>query len=174
MIPPYVRRNAPHLSIVAVVAAACLVGCGAPSRQDELTVRRVIDGDTVQLRDGRMVRYLGIDTPEVRRREGNRWVVDPEPMSREATALNRALVQGRAVRLEYDAQTHDRFDRLLAYVYVFDTGGGEIMVNAALLREGLAEVLIIPPNGKYADEFRALAEEARRARRGLWGTHYED
>ncbi len=173
MIPPRVHYSALRLPAVAVVAAACLVGCG-PSLPDEPTVRRVIDGDTVQLRDGRLVRYLGIDTPEVRRREGTRWVVDPEPMSREATAFNRALVEGRVVRLEYDARTHDRFDRILAYVYVSDTGGGEVMVNAALLREGLAELLIIPPNVKYTDEFRALAEEARRARRGLWGEHYED
>lgn len=170
---PRVHDFAWRLSAVAVVAAACLVGCGL-SRSDDTTVRRVIDGDTVQLRDGRMVRYLGIDTPEVRRREGTRWVVDPEPMSREATAFNRALVEGRVVRLEYDAKTHDRFDRILAYVYVSDTEGGEIMVNAALLREGLAELLIIPPNVKYTDEFRAIVEEARRAHRGLWRGHYED
>ena len=173
MTPPYVRNSALRLSAVAVVAAACLVGCG-PSRPDDTTVRRVIDGDTVQLRDGRLVRYLGIDTPEVRRREGSRWVVDPEPMSREATAFNRALVQGRVVRLEYDAKRHDRFDRTLAYVYVSDGEGGEVMVNAALVREGLAELLIIPPNVKYAEEFRALAEEARRARRGLWGRNEEN
>lgn len=173
MILPRVRRSALRLPALAVVAAACLVGC-EPSLPDDTTVRRVIDGDTVQLRDGRLVRYLGIDTPEVRRREGTRWVVDPEPMGHEATAFNRALVEGRVVRLEYDAKTHDRFDRILAYVYVSDIGGDEVMVNAALLREGLAELLIIPPNVKYTDEFRALAEEARRARRGLWGSDYED
>ncbi len=125
---------------------------------------RVIDGDTVELAGGRLVRYLGIDTPEVRRRQGSGWVVDPEPFGVEASAFNRRLVEGRRVSLEYDAQTSDRFGRILAYVYVDD-----VMVNAELLRAGLAEPLIIPPNVEHSEEFRALAEEARREQRGLWG-----
>ena len=140
----------------------------------EAEVRRVVDGDTIELRDGRLVRYIGIDAPESRRRarpgdrewragEGARWVADPEPFAEAATEANRHLVAGRRVRLEYDVQTHDRFGRLLAYVYVGDT-----MVNAQLLREGMAQLLTIPPDVTYAAHFRALAEEAREARRGLW------
>ncbi len=110
-----------------------------------------------------MVRYIGIDTPEVRRKEGERWVFDPEPMAEAATQANKQLVEGKMVRLEYDVQTHDRFGRLLAYVYVGDT-----MVNEELIRQGFAQLLTIPPNVKYAQRFRALAKEARRQRRGLW------
>ena len=128
----------------------------------------MVDGDTVELADGRLVRYLGIDAPEVRRREGDRWVVDPEPMGREATAFNRRLVEGKPVRLEYDVQTHDRFGRLLAYVYVSEPGGSEAMANVELIRAGLAQPLTIPPNVRHAERFRALAEAARRERRGLW------
>lgn len=109
------------------------------------------------------MRYIGIDTPEVRRREGNRWVKDPEPFAQAATAANRDLVEGKAVRLEHDVQSHDRYGRLLAYVYV-----GETMVNEELLRLGMAQLLTIPPNVKYVERFRAIAQEARRARRGLW------
>ncbi|MBI1991896.1 MAG: thermonuclease family protein [Candidatus Omnitrophica bacterium] len=130
----------------------------------EAAVRRVIDGDTIELADGQLVRYLGVDTPEVRRRAGRRWVVDPEPFGQAATHANRRLVEGKTVRLEYDVQTHDAYGRLLAYVYV-----GDEMVNAKLLAEGHAQPLTIPPNVRYAERFRALAEEARRARRGLWG-----
>ena len=72
-------------------------------------MQRVIDGDTVQLTDGRLVRYVGIDTPEVRRRVGETWVLDPEPFAEVAMEANRRLVEGRRVRLEYDVQTHDRF-----------------------------------------------------------------
>lgn len=129
----------------------------------EATVRRVIDGDTIELADGQLVRYLGIDAPEVRRRVGDRWVVDPEPFAKAAMEANRRLVEGKTVRLEYDVQTHDRFGRLLAYVYV-----GDVMVNAELLREGFAQLLTIPPDVKYVERFRALVEEARQERRGLW------
>ena len=117
----------------------------------------------MELSGGQLVRYIGIDTPEVRRKEGERWVVDPEPLGLEAAAFNRQLVAGKRVRLEYDVQTHDRFGRLLAYVYV-----GDVMVNAELLRVGLAQLLTIPPDVKYVDRFRALAEQARRDKRGLW------
>ena len=125
--------------------------------------------------DGRLQRYAGIDAPEVRRREGDRWVVDPEPFGQDATEANKQLVEGKMVRLEYDIQTHDRFGRLLAYAYVSATGGsasggGTVMVNAELLREGLAQPLTIPPNVKYAERFRVLAGEARQGRRGLWKT----
>ena len=126
-------------------------------------VQQVIDGDTVQLGDGQMVRYIGIDAPEVRRHVGGEWVMDPEPFAQAATEANRQLVEGQRVRLEYDAQTHDRYGRLLAYVYV-----GEQMVNEALVADGYAHVLTIPPNVRYAEQFRLLANEARRARRGLW------
>src|SRR5262245_15146104 len=59
---------------------------------------RVIDGDTIQLDGGALVRYIGIDTPESRRRRGDRWISDPEPYAREATEANRRLVEGRALR----------------------------------------------------------------------------
>ena len=124
----------------------------------------------MELDDGRLVRYIGIDAPELRRRIGGRWVMDPEPFAQAATDANVRLVEGRRVRMEYDVRTHDRFGRLLAYVYV-PAGGppGEIMVNEELIRQGFAQLLTIPPDVKHTERFRALVEEARAARRGLWG-----
>jgi micrococcal nuclease len=145
-----------------VLAAGVVGGGGAPP--DEAVVRRVIDGDTIELSDGRLVRYLGIDAPEVRRKVGDQWVVDPEPFGLAATEANRQLVERRRVRLEYDAQRRDRYGRVLAYVYVEDR-----MVNEALVEAGYAQPMTIPPNVRYADRFRILAREARRAGRGLWG-----
>ncbi len=123
----------------------------------------MIDGDTVQLSDGQMVRYIGIDAPETHRREGAHWVDDPQPFGLEATRANQQLVEGQRVRLEYDVETHDRYGRLLAYVY-----RGDRMINATLLEEGDATTLTIPPNVRYAERFRVLAAQARRDGRGLW------
>ena len=147
------------------VAVAATFAC-SPSRATSATegvVRQVIDGDTIELRDGRHVRYIGIDTPETRRRVGERWVEDPEPFAKAATERNRALVEGQVVRLEFDVQPTDRFGRTLAYVYV-----GDAMVNAQLLEEGMAQLLTIPPDVRYVERFTQLAEQARAARRGLW------
>ncbi|MBI4341771.1 MAG: thermonuclease family protein [Candidatus Omnitrophica bacterium] len=135
---------------------------------DRATVARVIDGDTIELTDGRMVRYIGIDTPEVRRRADGRWVEDPEPFGKEATQANAALVRGRVVRLEYDVQRRDRYGRLLAYVYISGPDQREVMVNEELLRVGAAQLLTIPPNVRHVERFRRAVRDARRVGRGVW------
>ncbi len=123
-------------------------------------VAHVIDGDTVQLSDGRLVRYIGIDTPET----GKGYAQTQECYAREATARNRALVAGKDVLLERDVSDTDRYGRLLRYVYVGDT-----FVNAVLVRDGFARARRYPPDTAHADEFAALQERARTQGKGLWG-----
>ena len=157
------RRLSVWLAGIISLLVAVLLRYGISPLPQHALVRRVVDGDTIQLLDGRLVRYIGIDTPELRRREGSRWVMDPEPFALAATEANRRLVEGKTVRLEYDVQPRDRYGRLLAYVYV-----DERMVNAELLETGYAHLLTIPPDVRYAEEFRRLAAGARREHRGLW------
>lgn len=123
---------------------------------------RVVDGDTIEVRvDGEVedLRYIGIDTPES--------VKPGEPVEcfgREASDLNVQLVEGETVRLVYDAERRDVYERLLAYVYVGDT-----FVNAELVRRGYATTLTIPPNDRFAGMLDRLEREASTAGRGLWG-----
>jgi micrococcal nuclease len=72
-------------------------------------------------------------------------------------------VQGERVRLELDVQERDRYQRLLAYVYV-----GETMANAELVRRGFAQVMTVPPNARHQALFSQLEREARQRARGLW------
>lgn len=123
-------------------------------------VVRVLDGDTIDVRiDGviERVRYIGIDTPELRT-DGR-----PECYSTEATVANRSLIAGKRVRLEADEERRDDYDRLLRYVYVGDT-----FVNAELLQGGYARLLFIPPNTREYGDFREIRDEAREEGRGLW------
>jgi micrococcal nuclease len=129
-------------------------------------VVRTVDGDTIHVRLAsgvEKVRYIGIDTPEM-----HHPTRGEQPGGRVATEVNRRLVGNRAVRLEPDVQTRDRYGRLLAYVWVTGADGGEIMVNAELVRLGYAAVLTLPPNVRHAELFRQLAAEAREQHRGLW------
>ncbi len=126
------------------------------------TVERVIDGDTIRVRLGdriETVRYIGVDTPET---------VHPtrgiEPYGLAASEINRILVEGRQVRLEFDVESRDHFGRLLAYVY-----SDSLFVNAELIRQGYAQIMTVPPNVRHADVFLRLQREARQADRGLWG-----
>jgi len=129
----------------------------SPTSTDRVLVSRVIDGDTIELADGRRLRYIGMDTPEM----------DGECYGIEAKEKNRQLVEGRFVRLEKDVSETDRYGRLLRYVWV-DIGFGEFMVNAQLLAEGYAQVSTFPPDVKYVTWFLQLQTEARNAGRGLW------
>lgn len=137
-------------------------------------VIEVLDGDTVVLRSNlgpRIVRLIGIDTPEVAHPEKGR-----EPFGPEASAFTKELLPpGTEVRVELDLEVEDVYGRLLAYLYVGDAEGAwEIdgrryaMVNLEIARSGWATVLTIPPNGVYADLVEAAVAEARRARRGLF------
>jgi micrococcal nuclease len=115
---------------------------------------RVIDGDTIELENGENVRYIGMDTPEMR---------PVEAWAKRATEVNRELVEGEIVRLVLDVEERDRYGRLLAYVYVDDT-----FVNAELVRRGLAQVATYPPNVKHQEHYLKLQREAREEGRGLW------
>lgn len=126
------------------------------------TVKRIIDGDTIELVDGRKVRYIGINTPET---------VDPrrpvECFGKEASEENKRLVDGKTVRLEKDVSQTDTYGRLLRYVYV-SSSSGELFVNDHLVRNGFAYVSTYPPDVKYVEQFRQAQTEAQQSRRGHW------
>ena len=163
------RRALPWLIVFLVVA---LVGGGVVKRgasssdgggDDDGRVTRVVDGDTIHVRvDGEdeTVRYIGVDTPET---------VKPNTpvqcFGKKASAYNHRLVDGERVRLRFDAERRDRYGRLLAYVYRDKDG---LFVNSALVGNGYATTLTIPPNVAHADDFRALERRAREAGKGLW------
>jgi micrococcal nuclease len=135
-------------------------GVGAAS---EGTVERVVDGDTIHVRLGgrsETVRYIGVDTPE-----SVRPGTPVQCFAKAASSANERLVAGRRVRVEVGEEARDRYGRLLAYVRRASDGA---MVNAALVRDGYARTLTIPPNDRYARRFSELQREARRAGRGLW------
>ncbi|PIU41128.1 MAG: nuclease [Candidatus Omnitrophica bacterium CG07_land_8_20_14_0_80_42_15] len=130
---------------------------------DTAYVERVVDGDTVKLANGERLRYIGIDTPELK--HPNRKISE---MARIAKKINESLAQGKEVKIVYDVEKRDKYDRLLGYVFLKDG----TFVNAELVKEGYALIMTIPPNVKYADYFLKLQEEARNTKKGFWS--YED
>ena len=180
--PRIVRR----LAVVACLAVLVVpAGCGLPTESestgsdapaaggaDDATapagrgeVVKHTDGDTLTIRlasGDEKVRLIGIDTPETKKPG-----TPVECFGKEASAhLAELLPLGTAVRVERDVEARDRFDRLLAYVYRDSDG---LFVNLAMVRDGYAGQLTIPPNVAHAEEFTAAAREARDAGRGLWG-----
>lgn len=140
--------------IALPVSLALLALASFGFAQETVRVKRIVDGDTILLEDGRRVRYLGINTPEF-----------GEPYSRRAKDLNAALLRGRVVRLELDQEPADSYGRILAYVYV-----GPDMVNARLVQDGLAHAFFIGSGRRHNDLFLRLQEEAKAQRLGIWSS----
>ncbi|MDD3651960.1 thermonuclease family protein [Immundisolibacter sp.] len=155
------RLLAPFAFLAALAwVAAAAAGCRPPSRLESATVASHYDGDTLRLADGRRVRLLGIDAPEMNYHKGA-----PQPLAGRALDRLRTLAPtGGPLRLAYDRQTHDRYGRDLAHTFRPDG----INVEETLLREGLAVTFIMPPNTSLADCLLAAERQARLARRGLW------
>lgn len=152
--------------LLAVVSPSLPSPHPLPVAKGDAEVVRTVDGDTIYVRLAggvEKVRYIGIDTPEL-----HHPTRGEEPGGREATAVNRRLLGDGPVRLETDVQLRDHYGRLLAYVWVHRPDGGELMVNAELVRLGYAAVMTVPPNVRHAALFRRLAAEAREQHRGLW------
>jgi micrococcal nuclease len=123
------------------------------------SVRFVHDGDTILLDEGERLRYLGIDAPEIDYETGK-----SEYMAHAARNLNRKLVDRHQVKLEYDQEKRDAHGRLLAYVFL-ENGD---MVNAVLLRQGLANVMLKSPNLKYKAYLVDCQRKAMREKLGIW------
>ena len=129
-----------------------------PHSSGNEVVASVYDGDTLTLRDGRRVRLLQIDTPELG---------SGECYSRAArVALLRLVPVGATVTLEVDPRLDrvDRYGRLLRYVR---RAGAN--VNLELVRDGAAAPYFYRgARGRYAPELLAAALQAKAAKRGLW------
>ncbi len=142
------------VAIGGVLVSACLGACGGSSEGDlpGAKVTRVIDGDTVVMERLGKVRLIGVNTPEKKR-----------CFDDAATRFTRERLEDQVVQFEVGEEPKDRYKRTLAYL----SREGE-MHNLALLTEGYAKVLTIPPNDKYEARFEAAERDAKEADAGLW------
>lgn len=131
---------------------------------ERAVVSKVVDGDTLELADGKAVRFIGIDTPET---------VDPRRpvgcFGKEASNETKSLLSGKEVILQKDVSDTDKYGRLLRLIFLPLPDGQMLFVNDYLVREGFARVLTYPPDTKYDQRLRQAEEEAKQGKRGLWG-----
>ena len=122
-------------------------------------VKTVYDGDTLVLSDGRKVRLLGINTPEVRHK-GNSGDAGGE----EAKQWLKNKLSYAKVRLVTDVEKTDKYGRTLAHVFTENKDH----INLQLIEAGLAEAIIYPPNLLYADELIKAQNKAEQQHLGIW------
>jgi micrococcal nuclease len=172
-------------AVVAVVAGAVHFGQSTRGLPKEGRVTEVVDGDTLRVAAGGAtytLRLIGVDTPEahpsdkltrdVRRTKQDEKVI--VALGRRASEFTRRLCDGKPCRLEYDpantaAGHRDKYDRVLAFVFVPGEGGQEVLVNAEIIRQGYGRAFTSYAfDDRRKEEFRRLEHDARAKKRGLW------
>jgi endonuclease YncB( thermonuclease family) len=149
--------------VAAIWLPAAQAFCPAPPSLPVAQVARVVDGDTLRLKDGRSVRMVGLNTPETGRKGRA-----AEPFAEDARRRLQTLVDESAgtVSLRIGAQKKDRYGRVLANVY----GRNGTNLEAQLLGEGLGYLVAVSPNVALVDCQQAAEQAARKAGLGLWRT----
>lgn len=135
--------------------------CAADHIDERVRISHVYDGDTLKLHDGRRVRLIGVNTPEIGR-EGR----TSEPMAIASRDYLRRMVfgQGQILDLRFDQARQDRHGRTLAHAFLSDGTN----VAATLLEQGYAHQMVVPPNLWSSGCYQKLASVARDERRGIW------
>ena len=147
--------------LAAVWMGTVRADCPAPAEAAVVTVAWVYDGDSLRLKDGRKLRLIGIDTPELGR-DG----APDRPGAEVARARLQGLLdaQGGRVLLRPGLEARDRYGRRLVHLYLPD---GRNLARL-LLAEGLGLAVAVPPNLSSLDCYFDAEGQARSARLGLW------
>lgn len=141
-----------------------------------IKVVRIIDGDTfkgVIESDTLTIRLIGVDCPESRK--NTKAYNDAEKSENDVETIvamgelakeftKKHLKKDETVYLEFDVGENDKYGRILAYVWLNDT----LMFNNLIIKEGYAQMMTIPPNVKYQEEFLTAYKSARANEKGLW------
>ncbi|PCJ43148.1 MAG: nuclease (SNase) [Alphaproteobacteria bacterium] len=130
-------------------------------------VVRVIDGDTVILKDKTRVRLVGIQAPKLPlgRKGHTEW-----PLGTASKEFLSRLVLNKEVTLYYGGQRRDRYGRALAHLFLKDG----LWIQGEILKAGMARVYSFPDNRAIVPAMLAQERLARQNRRGIWALSYYD
>jgi endonuclease YncB( thermonuclease family) len=158
-----IPKNMLTAAAAALFAAPIMCGpaAGELRRGAEVRAERALDGDTLALAGGRVLRLVGVLAPKAADRGGARDIADAVAAAR--AALDR-LARGKTLALWHGDLAEDRHGRILAYARTEDG----LWLQDELLRLGQARVFTQAGGAERAAAMLALEAEARQARRGLW------
>lgn len=152
------KKRQALLALFLCLPFALQAQCLADGALQLAHVKRVVDGDTIHFTDGRKVRLVGINTPELDHKFGQHEEF--------AVAAKKRLAElaGNQVYWQPARETEDRYGRKLYYLFTKDRA----LISSQLLSDGLGYRIAVPPNIQYQDCLASSEHSARLAARGLW------
>ncbi|NBA97247.1 thermonuclease family protein [Pseudomonas sp. R5(2019)] len=145
----------------AVWLAPAQAYCPMPDNLQQVQVRQVVDGDTLRLQDGRSVRLIGVNAPEIGRKGRT-----TEPFAEAARQRLQALVDASNGRIGLmpGAEAKDHYGRTLAHAF----GSNGDNFESRLLADGLGYLVAVAPNVDLVNCQQQAEQSARQAGVGLW------
>lgn len=143
-----------------ICVATVNADCGPMQSLQWNQLESVVDGDTLRLKDGRKLRLIAVNTPELAR-DG----VAAQPLAEKARQAVQQFFAGEAaVGWHHGEQRKDRYGRELAYIFRRDGRS----LAAFLVEQGFGWRIAIAPNLDYQPCLQALEAVARQQQRGVW------
>jgi len=135
--------------------------CPSKLYDESVTIKYIHDGDTVKLVDGRKIRLIGINAPEVARKDR-----PAEAYALQARDHLRSLLHqhDNQVKLLYGREKQDHYHRTLAHLFLPDGTN----IQAQMLSEGLSSAITIPPNDRFASCYQQAEKQALCSQKALW------
>lgn len=128
----------------------------------QVVLTKCVDGDTAHFEINGVdetVRFLAIDTPELEVKGKS-----PEPYANEAANYTcKALKEATSIKLEYEEEKYDKYDRRLAWVFVDDE-----LLQEKIVEEGFAKVRYLYDDYKYTKVVEDAEKIAQQEKKGVW------
>ena len=143
-------------------------------KYSNIKITKVVSTDLIILENDERVSLIGIEGPrppkfqDVKRDQHGFIIPDDDPTTSfevEALRFAKTLLEGKVVRLEFDAERRNEEHVLVAYVFLPDN----TLANEEILRKGYAQLKLRTPNMKYAQRLRQAYQVSRREMRGMQG-----
>ena len=159
----FLRNGLAAIALFLLCTLETVADCSVPipSNLQQVRIRHVYDGDTLTLKNGSRVRLIGINTPEIGRKNQQN-----QPLAITARDKLRKLlfIAGNTALLRPGLEPEDRHHRQLAYLYLPDGRS----IAELLIAEGLGWMVAVGKNTASANCLRAAEDQARRQHKGIW------
>ena len=163
-----------HRIFTLIVFLVCFISPGRAEPSDLRTelkkstsqkVIRIIDGDTVVLKDQTRVRLVGIQAPKLPlgRKGFKGW-----PLGFASKKQLSDLILDKYVTLYYGGQRQDRYGRALAHLFLRDG----TWVQGEMLKAGMARVYSFADNRAIVPQMLQAEQMARQQTMGMWALDF--
>lgn len=153
----FLRTNKRYVGWLVSLCLLLVPACDTKKQAEQKPPERevvveVFDGDTFMMSSGKIVRIIGIDTPEI-----------GEKLHDEARDYLSSLILGKEVMIKSKTEGKDRYQRTLGEIFV-DT----LNVGLAILRQGFAQLYLFRDNSNLKNRYLPVLKSAINGKSGIW------